>query len=168
MNQELFDFSTMASFLIATDHSGGDSSMILFDAENASILVSTGDGEISVFPLISEDGEPLSLGLRTAMTEEGWVLEIGQATFLRSPLIVQYIPINESEFHSVLKSTPDGGHIGIIDIRDLRVGSGIKYYLERLPISLSLAGNSLVVSTVFRLDSDVGPEWYETFYLTRP
>lgn len=161
MNQDLCTFEVHASFQISLTETEDRPGPMMLDAENGVLLIESGDGEQATFPLISESGESIVLGVRMMQSSSAWALQVGTATFLRAPLFVQHFPINESLFQTVLADDTDGGHIGIIDIRDLRMKWKIRYYLQHLPVTLTLANNYLVVSTLSRLASDQGPIWYE-------
>ena len=156
MYEELYDFNAQSMFEIISDDDQSDNSTLLIDKENGTLIVQTGDGESTSFPLISEEGDSVTQAIY--VNEDS--LYVGSVEFNRQPYLVEYFPINDSEFGMVMEIV-DGAGIGIIDIRDVGKSRYIKYFPHVLPISITIEGNHLVITTIKRLGSDNGPLWYE-------
>lgn len=162
MYPDLYNFNIQSSFEIISGDDPIEDPTIMLDKESGALLVTTGDGDLTTFPLISEQGESIPVGIFLDLSGENGNIQIGEVEFQRTPLFVEYFPINESEFSMELKVT-GGGHLGIIDIRDVGRTRRVQFLLHVLPVSITLEGNYLVFKTVKRLDSDTGPLWYEIF-----
>ena len=129
------------------------------DRAHGELSLSLIDGSVRNFSLTS-GGEPMLRALRISIDSTGSkVLEVGDVDFEEQPLFLQDYEINNPEVRDTWNLV--GGHIGILDLRNIGKSISTRFDIDRVPVNLSITGIHLRVSTLrFDPGSDLTP-WYE-------
>lgn len=159
MENPSFQFSADPKNTFLLQGSNSQHLSALLDLEQGELVLSLTDGSQRRFSLI-EAGEPRPHAIRIGINSSGIeVLEVGEVGFHDQPLFLQDYPLNNSEIQSTWNLA--GGHIGILDLRNIGRVISTHYEINRVPVNLSISGIHLRVATI-RFDPDSGlTRWYE-------
>lgn len=158
---DLFEFEEWASFGGVASNGMLSECLLAVDNENNQLFFQTGDKIAAFYPIPRAEDTPSSISLFWNKAEAR--IQIGEVNFLgESPSINR----SERQLHQSSKNfdcqiqLKDGGGMIVIDIRD--IGKIIRHYhFDLVPITLSIEGNLLVITTlVYDASKNLAP-WYK-------
>lgn len=182
----LFNFNAAARFPIGDE----GNLMVRLDQTSGILRVEQGGKLLHEFPLSDAAGRGKPVAMWVAETEAGDVLELGDATYDRPGLFVEWFEVNDPEVHIAFNGSLREGHLGVLDLRDFaKVGTQVLqpetetdgtsvghlgvldirdfarkhkvvFFFDMMPIILSLEGNRLAVKTLEYKDGDPFGPWY--------
>lgn len=182
----LFKFNYSARFPIGEE----GNLMVRLQQASGTLTVEQGDKLLQKFSLMDASGRARPLALWVADTADGDVLELGEVTYDRDSLHVEWFEVNDPNVHiafngslreghlgvldirdiakvgsQVLPPEPDAeretvGHLGVLDIRDIARKHKVVFFFDMMPIILSLEGNRLAVKTLEYREDDPFGPWY--------
>jgi hypothetical protein len=159
MPEPLFEFTAIDSYPVPASEEGAI--VITIDPTTGTMIVAVPDEDPVNYPLVDEEDEPLPRAIFIDTEPTPNQLQVGTVTYAREGLDVQCFPLNEYDDISFIVTTT-GGHLGILDIRDIARQLPVHtYYFDMMPIVLSTAGNFLVVKTLYYEDTDPYGPWHD-------
>lgn len=156
MSNSLCTFSADSSIVIPASP---DVMTVTIDPTTGEMIVTTPNGT-NAFPLIDGEDEPLPRAIQVDAHLDPAEFQVGSAEYARDGMYVQYFALNEYEVTFAVTRT--GGHLGVLDLRDIARQLPPKtYYFDMMPVVLSIEGNNLKVKTLQYINSDSFGPWYE-------
>jgi hypothetical protein len=154
MPEPLFEFDPIDSYEVPEE---GEITVTINVTQGAMIVTPPEENPIS-YPLVDEEDEPLPRAIFIDTSGEADQFQVGDVTYARDVFYVENFPLNNSNITFTISSA--GGHIGILDIRDIARQLNVTYYFDLMPIVLSIEGNYLMVKTLLYETTDPYGPWY--------
>lgn len=154
MYNQLFEFNSAEQDRFEIPESGLEMSI---DRESKSLVVHLPDGTARTFSLDNKKVNQLPAIYVSGQS----CLEVGKVIYPEQPLSETPFVLNNTNDSYTFTCRRGGGHLGILDIRDVSGKvAATTYYWDLVPIALAADTNTLWISTA-ECDQDLGPKrWY--------
>ena len=130
------------------------------DLENGVLRIVSASGKSTAYPLVL-NGEPNPLAIFISQPQGcPPQLEIGTVDYGDQALYLENYPVNEGDFRADCDFGLIDGHVGILDLRNLRVSTQTRFFPEMVPIQLAISGIYLRATTIGYTPASGQEPWY--------
>ena len=156
MSNSLFTFTSSSTHELP---SSPDVLTVTVDPTTGELVVTHPDVGTTSYSLVDDNGNPTPRTIFLDGDADPEEFQLGTVTYAREGYYVQYFALNDYDITFTVQRT--GGHLGILDIRDIGKQYPPKtYYFDMMPVILSISGNNLTVKTLeYDVTDPYGP-WY--------